>query len=81
MVSEGRVVNLAAAEGHPPEVMDFSFSGQMLSMIYVHENGNNMARSVVPMPTTLDEQVAYRALAALGVVGAGLSRPPRGRRR
>ena len=81
LVSEGRVANLAAAEGHPPEVMDFSFSGQMLSMIYVHENGNNMARSVVPMPTALDEQVAYRALATLGGVGAGLSRPPRGRRR
>lgn len=81
LVSEGRVANLAAAEGHPPEVMDFSFSGQMLSMIYVHENGGKLARSVVPMPTSLDGQVASRALAALGGAGAGLSRPPRGRRR
>lgn len=81
LVSEGRVANLAAAEGHPPEVMDFSFSGQLLSMIHVHENGGKLSHGVAPMPAFLDEQVARRALVALGGAGAGLSRPPRGRRR
>lgn len=85
LVSEGRVANLAAAEGHPPEVMDLSFAGQILSMLHIHRGGARAAR-VEPMPRALDAQVARAALAALlrpgrAASGAGLSRRPRGRRR
>lgn len=64
LVSEGRVANLAAAEGHPPEIMDLSFAGQVLSMIHIHRSAGRMPREVIPMPRELDEQVARAALGA-----------------
>lgn len=78
LVSKGRVANLAAAEGHPPEAMDFSFACQILAMVHIHENGARMRKGVIPMPRELDERVARAALEALG---AGLSRRTRGPRR
>lgn len=70
LVSKGRVANLSAAEGHPPEIMDLSFAGQLLSMVHIHRSAGRLPLGVFPMPAELDEQVA-RAYLALGPAGAG----------
>ena len=74
LVSKGRVANLSAAEGHPPEIMDLSFAGQLLSMVYIHRSAGGLPLGVSPMPSELDEQVARACLAALGTARAGAGR-------
>ena len=64
LVSEGRVANLAAAEGHPPEIMDLSFAGQLLSILRIHQDPGSLPREVLPMPAELDRQVAREFLGA-----------------
>lgn len=67
LLAEGRLVNLGAAEGHPPDVMDLSFAGQALAAEHVAKNGPALAAGVYALPRTLDEEVARRKLAAMGV--------------
>lgn len=64
---EGRLVNLAAAEGHPASVMDMSFANQALCAEYMVAHAKDLERKVYPVPTHIDEQVAMHKLAALGV--------------
>jgi len=66
VLSEGRLVNLAAAEGHPPGVMDMSFANQALAVWYLSMN-RAMAPKVYPVPDEIDREVAALKLAALGV--------------
>jgi adenosylhomocysteinase len=67
LLSKGRVVNLVAAEGHPPEVMALSFANQLLSILHIAKNHSKMEARVYPVPEKIDEQVARYALDAMGI--------------
>ena len=66
VIAEGRLVNLGAAEGHPAEVMDMSFSNQALAAEMLIEHGSGLSAEVHRLPTSIDEEVAAIALEALG---------------
>lgn len=66
-IAEGRLVNLAAGDGHPAEIMDMSFAVQALSAEYLAENRGRLQPGVIPVPRELDEAVARRKLSAMGV--------------
>jgi adenosylhomocysteinase len=67
VLGEGRLINLAAAEGHPAEVMDMSFADQALSAEYIAKNSKNMDPGVYVVPTDIDQNVAKLKLAASGI--------------
>ncbi|MCQ4450302.1 MAG: adenosylhomocysteinase [Sulfolobales archaeon] len=67
LLAEGRLVNLAAAEGHPSEVMDLSFSNQALSVEYLVKKGKELERKVYNVPQEIDEQVAWLKLRGMGI--------------
>ena len=67
LIGKGRLANLVAAEGHPPEVMAQSFSNQILSVLYILKNHKNMENKVITVPTEIDVLVAKDALKAMGV--------------
>jgi len=67
LLAEGRLVNLAAAEGHPPEVMDMSFSNQALSVDYLWKKGRDLKNEVYRVPREIDEKIAFLKLEALGL--------------
>ncbi|MGZ5077365.1 MAG: adenosylhomocysteinase, partial [Methylobacter sp.] len=67
LLAEGRLVNLAAAEGHPATVMDMSFANQALSIAYLWEQGGNLVNKVHPVPADIDQQIAVMKLAAMGL--------------
>ena len=67
LLAEGRLVNLAAAEGHPATVMDMSFANQALSLVHLWNNGRNPENKVYPVPCSIDDKVAAIKLAAMGV--------------
>src|SRR5215468_11741767 len=66
LLAEGRVVNLVAAEGHPPEVMDLAFGIEALSLAWLAGNAGKLAPDVHPVPPELDAQAASMVLASLG---------------
>ena len=66
-IAEGRLVNLAAADGHPAEIMDMSFAVQALGAEYLANNRGRLAPGVHDFPRELDDAVARRKLKALGV--------------
>ena len=66
-IAEGRLVNLAAADGHPAEIMDMSFAVQALSAEYLVKNRGMLPATVIDFPRELDEAVAARKLKAMGV--------------
>ncbi|MFP4142303.1 MAG: adenosylhomocysteinase [Thermoplasmata archaeon] len=66
LLSEGRLVNLAAGQGHPAEIMDMSFALQMMSAEYVVKN-DDMENRVYPIPREIDEKVASMKLEAEGI--------------
>jgi len=67
LLASGRVVNLAAGEGHPAAVMDMSFAGQALVAEHLVRHGAGLDNGVHPMPDPLDREVARLKLASLGV--------------
>jgi adenosylhomocysteinase len=67
LLGEGRLINLAAAEGHPAAVMDMSFANQALAAEYLVLNKGKIKASVIPVPPDIDREVARLKLAALGV--------------
>ena len=67
LAGEGRLVNLAAAEGHPAAVMDMSFANQALSVAYVREHADELPNSVFPVPEHIDQEIAFLKLQAMGV--------------
>ena len=73
-IAEGRLVNLAAGDGHPAEIMDMSFAVQALSAEYLAQNRGRLQPGVIPVPRELDEAVARRKLSAMGVEIDALSR-------
>ena len=67
LIAEGRLVNLVAAEGHPSEVMDLSFSNQALSVKYIYENKDKLDKKVYNVPLEIDETVARLKLKSMGI--------------
>ena len=67
LLCQGRLVNLAAAEGHPSAVMDMSFANQVLAVLHLAAHGREMPPAVHPQPPELDRQVAEEKLAASGI--------------
>ncbi len=66
VLGEGRLINLAGAEGHPSSVMDMSFANQALSIEFMVKNKNPLAKQVYPVPEKIDKQIAKEKLAAMG---------------
>jgi adenosylhomocysteinase len=67
LLAEGRVVNLAAAEGHPATVMDMSFANQALCLEHLLKNKGKLKTKVYPVPEEIDKQVARLKLKSMGV--------------
>ena len=67
LLGEGRLINLAAAEGHPASVMDMSFANQALCMEYLVKNRGKLETKVHPVPEGIDKEVARLKLKAMGV--------------
>ena len=67
LLSEGRVVNLTAAEGNPSTVMDMAFANQALCAAYIRRNSNMLERKVHAVPKEIDREVARLKLEAVGV--------------
>jgi adenosylhomocysteinase len=67
LLGEGRLVNLALAEGHPSSVMDMSFANQALSVEYLVKHGRSLKNQVYPVPAAIDKEIARLKLAAIGI--------------
>ena len=67
LLGEGRLVNLAAAEGHPASVMDMSFANQALSALFMQENAGELENKVYGVPEEVDQEIARIKLAAMGI--------------
>jgi len=67
VIAEGRLVNIAAGDGHPAEIMDMSFAIQALSAEYLVQHRNELKAGVIPVPKEIDEKVAWTKLDSLGI--------------
>src|SRR5512140_400608 len=67
LLGEGRLINLASAEGHPASVMDMSFADQALSVEYLVKNHKTLDKKVYPVPVELDKRVAKLKLESMGI--------------
>jgi adenosylhomocysteinase len=74
LLGEGRLINLAAAEGHPSEVMDMSFANQSLCAEYVWKNCKKLEKKVYGVPEEIDKQVALLKLETRGIAIDKLTR-------
>ena len=77
LAAEGRLVNLAAAEGHPSEVMATSFAGQSLACEFLVRNRGKLQARVIKLPEELDDHIAALQLEAMGVKKDSLSEEQR----
>ena len=66
LLGEGRLINLVAAEGHPPSVMDMSFANQALVSEFVKKEARSLEKRVYGVPRTIDEKIAQLKLRSLG---------------
>ena len=73
VIGEGRLVNLVAAEGHPPSVMDMSFANQAMGCEYLLNNNGRLVVAVINIPSELDNNVARLKLETMGVTFDALS--------
>jgi len=67
VIGQGRLVNLAAAEGHPSEVMDMSFANQFLGLLKLARDGKTMERKVYELPPEQDQEIAATKLSTMGI--------------
>jgi adenosylhomocysteinase len=67
VLGEGRLINLAAAEGHPPSVMDMSFANQALCAEYMVKNAKSLKKTVYGVPQEIDQEIARLKLASMGI--------------
>lgn len=67
LLGEGRLINLAAAEGHPSAVMDMSFANQALSAEYIAREASGLEKKVYPVPNNIDQEVGRLKLIAMGI--------------
>ena len=73
VIGEGRLVNIAAADGHPAEIMDMSFAVQALSAMYIKDHYQQLDKTVIDVSGEIDDLVARRRLAAWGIEIDGLT--------
>ena len=73
LIAEGRLVNLATADGHPAEIMDMSFAVQVEALQYLNNNHGKLPNDVLPLPLAVDEKIARRKLKAMGITIDALS--------
>jgi adenosylhomocysteinase len=74
LVGKGRIANLVAAEGHPPEVMQMSFANQMMAAIRIHKDHAKMQKKLYGVPPDLEDEVARAALQSMGIsIGSATS--------
>src|SRR2546430_10380444 len=76
LIADGRLVNLAAAEGHPALVMDMSFANQALSAEYAIQHAAELERKVYPVPAEIDKEIARLKLETMGVAIDRLTEEP-----
>jgi adenosylhomocysteinase len=67
LLGEGRLINLAAAEGHPASVMDMSFANQALSLEYLHQHADELENKVYTIPEEIDREIARLKLKSMGI--------------
>lgn len=67
LLGDGRLINLAAAEGHPSSVMDMSFANQALCALYIAKNYKRLEKNVFPVPTDIDRRIARLKLKSMGI--------------
>jgi adenosylhomocysteinase len=67
LLAQGRLVNLAAAEGHPSEVMDMSFANQFLALCRLAAEGKKLDKKVYELPKELDQEIAGVKLRTMGI--------------
>lgn len=67
LLAQGRLVNLAAAEGHPAAVMDMSFANQTLAAVYIRDNHEQLEPAVHAVPKEIDQEIAHMKLDSLGI--------------
>lgn len=67
IIAEGRLVNLAAGDGHPAEIMDMSFAVQAMSALYLVKNKGRFDDMVIDVPREVDMEIAHRKLSAWGI--------------
>lgn len=67
LLAQGRLVNLAAAEGHPAAVMDMSFANQALSAEYIYKNASKLGKKVYSVPKEIDREIARLKLESMGI--------------
>jgi adenosylhomocysteinase len=67
VLGEGRLINLAAAEGHPSEIMSTSFCGQAMAVEYGVKHKNELSTKVLQLPEEIDDTISGLQLAAMGV--------------
>nr|MBS0021707.1 adenosylhomocysteinase [Gammaproteobacteria bacterium] len=67
LLAQGRLVNLAAAEGHPAAVMDMSFANQTLVAVYIRDNHEQLEPAVHAVPKAIDQEIARMKLNSLGI--------------
>ncbi len=67
LLGEGRLVNLAAGDGHPAEIMDLSFAVQFLALLHLWQNREPLPREVIPLPAEIDRRIARLKLETLGL--------------
>ena len=67
LLGEGRLINLASAEGHPAQVMDMSFANQALGAEYIVKHAKTLPKDVLTIPKDVDREIARRKLSALGI--------------
>ncbi len=67
LLGEGRLINLAAGEGHPSMVMDMSFSNQALCCEYISREGGNLEKKVHKVPSSIDKKIAELKLSSMGI--------------
>lgn len=67
LLGEGRLINLASAEGHPASVMDMSFANQALSAEYLVKYSGKLLKQVYPVPKDIDENIAFLKLKSMGI--------------
>lgn len=67
LLAEGRLVNLAAGDGHPAEIMDMSFAIQLQSVLYLNSVGKTLPNKLIQVPAEIDEQVAAIKLASMNI--------------
>jgi adenosylhomocysteinase len=67
LLGDGRLINLAAAEGHPSSVMDMSFANQALCSEYIAKNHKKLQKNVYSVPEEIDKKIAILKLRAMGI--------------